>query len=282
MITVNSLSELNDLAATGKLLGLVRVSIDLYHEGPGISSSGLKEMLKSPAHYRAYRDKPQADTPTFRFGRLVHLRLLEPELFKTSTIVEVKIPGDGRSAAVKAARAAQETQFAVDSLGKEILSPGEASQLEAIAKATSQNKLASAILGGGSTEVSVYWVDEATGVLCKARADLIRGEAIFDLKTCYSAQAREFQKALVGYQYHVSAALYVDGFQTVMPVKHFSWIALEKTPPYAFGFYAADQELLNAGRVEYQKALLRYAECEATGVWPGYEQTFINVSLTGV
>jgi hypothetical protein len=110
----------------------------------------------------------------------------------------------------------------------------------------------------------------------------LRGDVLFDLKTCYSAQPKEFQKAILNYQYHVSAAFYLDGFQTVQPVKHFSWIAVEKTAPHCFGFYAADQELLNAGRAEYQRALEIYAECEKTGNWPGYEQKFINISLGGV
>jgi hypothetical protein len=273
--TATSVSELNDLAATGELCGLFFVPIDVYHDGPGVSSTGLKEILKSPAHYRAYRLE-KSDSEAFRFGRLVHLRLLEPALYAMTVAVEPQ--ADGRTKEGKAAKA----EFALKNGDKETISAADSEKIEALAAAARANKLAANIFAKGSAEVSAYWTDEATGVLCKARADLLRGDVLFDLKTCYSAQPKEFQKAILNYQYHVSAAFYLDGFQTVQPVKHFSWIAVEKTAPHCFGFYAADQELLNAGRAEYQRALEIYAECEKTGNWPGYEQKFINISLGGV
>jgi hypothetical protein len=273
---ITSISELNDLAETNELRGLFWVPIDLYHAGPGVSSTGLKEILKSPAHFKSLKAEERLDTTALRFGRLVHLRLLEPDVFTLTVAIEPK--ADGRTTAGKAIKA----QFATDSIGKEIISEAEAEKLEAIAHAAKHNKLASNIFGKGLAELSVYWTDEETGVLCKARADLLHTGVIFDLKTCYSAQPKEFQKAIASYQYHLSAAFYLDGFQTVTEVKHFSWIALEKEAPYCFGFYAADQELLNAGRAEYQRALARYAECEKSGEWPGYEQAFVNITLNGV
>lgn len=275
MQEILSLAELNDLAGAGKLKGLFRLSNDLYHEGPGISSTGLKEILKSPAHYQASRVDRGGDSAALRFGRLVHMRLLEPELFNVMVVVRPTV--DGRTKDGKAANEA----FAAKSVGKEVITQSEADALDVIAVAAAKNKLASSILGKGMAEVSVYWTDEATGVLCKARADLIRGEAIFDLKTCYSAQPREFQKAVASYQYHLSAAFYLDGFETVLPVKNFAWVALEKSPPHCFGFYAADQETIALGRSEYRRALETYAECEKSGEWPGYLESFVNLTLTG-
>lgn len=276
MKTITSLSELNDLAATGDLLGLVRVPIELYHAGPGISSTGLKEILKSPAHYLAYLEG-QEDSAAFRLGRLVHMRILEPEVYAASVVVAP--PMDGRTTAGKAAKEA----FLASSAGKEVVSANEHAENEKYAKAASSNKLASKIFQGGQAELSVYWVDEETKVLCKARADYLRGEAIFDLKTTsYSAAPKEFQKTVLNLSYHVSAAFYLDGFASQLPVKHFSWVVVEKKPPNCFGFFAADQELLNAGRAEYTKALATFAECLKTQVWSGYPEQFVNLSLTGV
>src|SRR5690625_4787601 len=52
----------------------------VYHSTPeGISSSGLKQMLRSPAHY-----KFQASTPPTRameIGTSIHTALLEPDRF---------------------------------------------------------------------------------------------------------------------------------------------------------------------------------------------------------
>jgi hypothetical protein len=273
---IESLATLNDLAATGGLKGLYWIPIDMYHAGPGVSSTGLKEILKSPAHYQASKDEVRVDSAALRFGRLVHLRLLEPAVFEATTIKKPEV--DGRTKEGRAINA----EFAEISAGKEVITEAEAAKLEAMARAAKTNRLASNIFGKGLAEISVYWTDEATGVLCKARADLLHSEVIFDLKTCYSAQPKEFQKAIANYQYHLSASFYFDGFQTVTPVKNFSWIAVEKDAPYCFGFYAADQELLNLGRAEYQKALAIYAECDKAGQWPGYAQEFVNISMNGV
>lgn len=303
MKTVTTLAELNDLAGAGQLLGLVDVPMELYHAGPGVSSSGLKEILKSPAHYQAYKAEPQTDTAALRFGRLVHTRLLEPELFKTTVVVRREKPQEParpehlaavtrRSKEGKAALDEWEASWRPDYLaavaaweketeGKEAISPAEAETLEAIAEAASRNKLASTIFGKGDAEVSCYWIDEETGVLCKARADFMRDGVIFDVKTCFDGSPKGFQAAVQKYQYHLSAAFYSDGFQTVTPVKNFAWVAVEKNPPYCFAFYAADQETLNTGRADYRRALATYAECERSGTWPGYEQAFLNVSLAG-
>lgn len=303
MKTITSLSELNDLAGSGELVGLFNVPMDLYHAGPGISSSGLKEILKSPAHYQAYKAAPQTDTAALRFGRLVHSRLLEPELFKATVIVRSERPQEPerpdhlaavtrRSKEGKAAldeweaswRPAHQAAVAAwekEAEGKEAISPAEAETLEAMALAASRNKLASTIFGKGDAEVSCYWVDDETGVLCKARADFMRDGVIFDLKTCYDGSPKGFQGAVQKYDYHLSAAFYTDGFQTVTPVKNFAWVAVEKAPPYCFAFYAADQETLARGRADYRRALVTFAECERSGNWPGYEQAFLNVSLVG-
>jgi exodeoxyribonuclease VIII len=284
--TATTTAELADLAQLGQLVGLFDVPIDVYHAGPGVSSSGLKELLKSPAHFRTSLEQDQEDSAALRFGRLVHMRILEPHVYAAKTIVyrdaKTAHPGNGNIKEIKAARQVFEDDFAQESHGKDVLSRGEADKVEAMAKACEANKLAASILGNGVAEISVYWVDVETGVLCKARADLLRGDAIFDLKTCYSAQAKEFQKAVVGYRYDLSAAFYMDGFATVTPIKNFAWLAVEKTAPYVMGFYACDHELLNAGRADYQKALRVFAECEKSGQWPGLPMEFINLSMTGI
>lgn len=276
MRTVTTLAELNDLAGAGELKGLVRVSNELYHEGPGLSSSGLKELLKSPAHYRAYLEQEQADSAALRWGRLVHLAILEPELYQTSVLIRPEV--DGRTKEGKAVLA----EFASASVGKEVVTQAENLAVHRILDATQKNATASKVFSGGKAEVSVYWTDEASGVLCKARADYLRGSTIFDLKTCYSAAESEFKKAVKAYRYDLSAAFYLDGFRTALPeVKNFAWVALEKTAPYCFGFYAAVEEDLNAARAEISKALATYAECQKSGVWPGLPETFTNLSLTG-
>ena len=40
-----------------------------YREREGVSSTDLKKIAKSPAHFRYWKDHPQEDTPSLLFGR---------------------------------------------------------------------------------------------------------------------------------------------------------------------------------------------------------------------
>jgi hypothetical protein len=283
--TAQTVSELNDLAELGQLVGLFEVPIDVYHAGPGVSSSGLKELLKSPAHFRASIERKRKPSAAMRLGTLAHMRLLEPMVYERTTIVardaRVAHPGNGNTKAIKEAREVFDANFSQEANGRDVITQAESDAVEAIARAAQANRLAASILGKGVTEISVFWVDAETGVLCKARADLLTGGTIFDLKTCWSARPKDFQKAVKDYRYDLSAAFYMEGFSTVMPINNFAWLAIETDAPYAMGFYACDQDLMNAGRTDYQKALKVFAECEKSGVWGGYPEAFINLSTAG-
>ena len=52
-----------------------------YRAMDGVSSSDLKKMAKSPAHFRYWKDNPKEDTPSLLFGRAVHKYILEKDDF---------------------------------------------------------------------------------------------------------------------------------------------------------------------------------------------------------
>ena len=52
-----------------------------YRAMDGVSSSDLKKMAKSPAHFRYWKDNPEEDTPSLLFGRAVHKYILEKDDF---------------------------------------------------------------------------------------------------------------------------------------------------------------------------------------------------------
>ena len=56
--------------------GLV-ISNKEYRQMEGISSTELKKLMKSPAHYKHWKDNPQEDTPALLFGRAAHKYILE-------------------------------------------------------------------------------------------------------------------------------------------------------------------------------------------------------------
>ena len=58
-----------------------------YREREGVSSTDLKKIAKSPAHFRYWKDHPQEDTPSLLFGRAAHKYMLEKDEFKTEFAV---------------------------------------------------------------------------------------------------------------------------------------------------------------------------------------------------
>lgn len=271
-LTVTDLQAMRD---RGELKGIVdNVPIEVYHASPGVSSSGLKALLQSPAHFRAYQSA-ESDSAALRFGRLVHTKVLEPELWEKTVILATPWQFDGRTKEGKAERAA----FAAKAEGREVVDHDDAKLIYGISDSIASNTLASRVLSGGAAEVTVYWTDAVTGLLCKARADYLTASTIFDLKTTFDARLRPFQRSVTDYRYHLSAAFYLDGFSTVAPRDAFAWLAVEKKPPFAVGFYAADPTMIEVGRREYRRALELYALCLETNHWPAYEQTFQNLTL---
>src|SRR5206468_350660 len=56
-----------------------------YHDGPGVSNSGLSVLARSAAHYHAayldpYRE-PRKSSPAMEFGTAIHAAILEPFRF---------------------------------------------------------------------------------------------------------------------------------------------------------------------------------------------------------
>jgi len=133
-------------------------------------------------------------------------------------------------------------------------------------------------------EVSAVWRDKETGVQCKARIDrltvLSGWSMVADVKTSKSAMRQSFSKDLYFYQYHQQAAMYLDGCDALAPhPRKYVFIVIEKVPPYPVAVLELEQDAIDLGRDEYKKHLATYAECLASGHWPGYDDGISYVSL---
>ncbi len=139
------------------------VSSGEYHSLPdSVSCSGLKHLLRSPAHFQAYLQQPFDDKPNI--GTALHCAILEPEVFaKTYTFYK----GDRRGKAF--------TEFEANNPGKLVLSEKEWLSVGGMAKsvmAYDEFPLWQA-LQGSEREFSVFWTDEETGVQCRVRFDAL-------------------------------------------------------------------------------------------------------------
>ena len=178
---------------------------DEYHIGPGISSSELKLILKSPAHYRYASDNPRPQTANMALGTAAHTKILEPDGPPVLPEPEVnRRTKDGK---------AELAQFHADNPDAIICSAEQYTHVVGMRDAVLMHPTAAVLFAAGRAETSNYWIDEATGELCKKRDDWYNDdmELIVDLKTAADAGRDCFLRACVNFSYELSAMYYLEG-----------------------------------------------------------------------
>jgi exodeoxyribonuclease VIII len=182
---------------------------------------------------------------------------------------------------------------------RNVLEPEQWDQLHNMRDAVLAHPAARALLSvEGRAEQSVYWVDEATGELCRCRPDWWRVDGVVvDLKTTEDASLEGFAKSIGGWRYHVQHPFYLDGVNAALQqggkpawlkadkAKAFVFLAVEKNACVVNGqakgvaVYVLNQDSVDLGRAEYRRDLQVYAECNRTGTWPGYGDKIQNISV---
>lgn len=264
---------MNDTIEPGLYPG---IPSDEYHRMPGVSQSMLKVLRdQSPAHLRWQMEHPQPSSPAQVLGSAVHDCVLLPDVFERAWLRGIE--GDGRTKAVKEAREA----LAAEHPAATVLKPEDYDTCIAVRGAIAAHPKARQLLTGDA-EQSAFWTDEATGLLCRGRFDLLghKTRTIVDLKTTKSAARDDFSRSIWAYGYFLQAAFYLDGAKALgLPFEHFAFVAVEKTPPYGIALYEMSMAAIDDGRKLIRPLLETYARCLETGEWPGYSDdvTVIDV-----
>lgn len=256
------------------------------------SASGLKLMLRSPAHFRHFVESPEADkqSPALTFGSAFHCAVLEPAVFdRKYTVVPADAPQRPTSAMLNAKNPSPESlarqdwwrNFDAMNAGRERLSMEDYERARRMADSVRAHPVAAGLLVGGDREVTFSWQDEETGLDCKARADLyLSGEYLMDLKTCRDASAEGFARAVTGYHYALQQAHYLDAVRTCGDsIRWFVFLAVESEAPYVCQPYLLDSHAESLGFGQRRKAIARQAECVRTRKWPGYSEELGELTL---
>ena len=248
-----------------------------YWTHPGVSQSQLRDLARSPMHYHAKhvaRTATTEETAAMRFGSAFHAAVLEPESFAFEYVVAT---WDART------KAGKEDRDAALASGAKILSADDMETISAMAAALRSDPLASRILDARThTEHPIAWECPVTGVLCKGKPDAcvsIGGSvSLVDLKTTTDADAESFARSIANFGYHVQAAHYCAGWSaSVGTVDSFTFIAIEKTAPYAIGVYELSADAMARGQTRRLALLDKLAECRSSNRWPGYQPTTIDL-----
>ena len=248
-----------------------------YDSAPGERWSRIKNMRKSPLHYKHAADKGERSTDVFRLGGAVHCAVLEPEHFESRYVVysESKTSGEGCRG--------RWADFQSAHSHLTILAPDEMLAVNGMAAAVRAHPQASKLLAQGRAEVPLTWIDKRTGIACKSRLDWVtRQHMMIEFKSAASIDQRTFANQAWKYGYFHQVWQYACGLAAQLdrdPDKiETAVIAVESSEPHDVAVYLPCSDSLYAAREEVEQILDTLAECRRTGIYPGRytEQTILT------
>lgn len=240
-----------------------------------LSNSGIKELLRCPARFKAMMDGEDEEktTPALLLGSLFHAMTLEPERVPTTYAMR-KNPGNTKAGKEEAAEAAEK--------GITLIAMDMWQQAAAMSESARRNPFLTTALAqdGFSAETSIYW--EQDGVPCKARLDGIAeipgfGLCVIDLKSTTDASPEGIARHMFDFGYHRQAAWYSHAMAMVnKPVQAFVFVFVEKDAPYVSTAITVAEDAIGLAHDEIRKALRLYKDCAASGIWPGYTSDIVT------
>lgn len=177
-----------------------------YFRLKSIDQSQLKQFLKNPADWAYHRlNDDHKPTDAMKFGTAFHAYLLG-----TSDVVSLP---EGESF-----RSKDNQKWRADQLeaGNIIVSYNDMQLLKRMKEGIEQTSLMPEypdymeIIEQGTKEQCIEWKNRQTGLMLKAKPDLIPAgtDYLVDLKTAQKADAESFAKEVINYGYHIQTVFY--------------------------------------------------------------------------
>lgn len=275
----------------GKLL--TGVSYQDYHDfglkNNALRSGHLPHLKRSPAHFKNYLENPPEETEALRQGKLIHSAFENPEKFLDSYMVEPEFTGktlDGKESK-NSKEAKQKRAEWRENVGKDkiILTSDEAVMITGILEAVAKHRITKNLLKDCVCEVSGFVKDPETGVMLQFRPDRIHKMGyVIDLKSTRDASIDYFTKEIFSHYgrfYILNAAHYVHcaKLMGISKANAYTFVAIEKTKPYALNVFALDENQIEVGERWRKKLTKLYADCLDKNTWPGYEERVINPAI---
>lgn len=248
--------------------------------------SALKRIGQSPLHYAA---NVQSEAKWLDKGSGAHSAILGGKRMVTWDKVSDKgnqCPRRGKDF----------DAFAAKNQDALILLPDEYEQVQRMYEAVNRNQDAVDVLAGvhektvlwdavdvlaGVPEKPVLW--DVAGRPCRGTPDVDGGSYVTELKTTKCADPRKFMWDSLRFCYHGALAWYMDGLalqqgRKTMPTEAFI-VAVESSAPFAVVVYSVPARALEMGRRQNRLWLERLLVCEASGEFPGYSQSIVELGF---
>lgn len=259
------------------------MSDEEYFAADALNSHGVMDLMQSPKHYYARNIQGEKKEPTssMKFGRLVHLAILQTEMFSERMVLEPKFD--------------KRTKIGKEGFHdwSESLKPGDIpvqeddfEKLTKMMNSWKEHPLSKTFEDSCLAEHVLFWRDKETGVICKMKPDLVTVKEIkhkditipkglcIDLKSTTDARASEFIRSIFNYTYDIQAAWYLEGLKEagIGDGESYLWLAVEKDPPYEIDCHTMESHYFSEAMELNKLMRQRYKKCKELSSWPGYQK----------
>lgn len=223
-----------------------------------LRASAIKRGMKSMRHMRAAMLGQAGDTAAMRWGRLVHLAILEPDRY-----ARLPVWGAGRRYGKDWDR------FVAELDGADYLQSDEVERLRSMRAAVMDDRAARSLLGGASCEQLVRWTDPLLGA-CKAKLDGVAANgSLVEIKTTRDLTDRRFMQQCESLGYHVQLGWYDRARAESGTSGRPAWVIAIECPansePTDVAVYRVDPAVIQQGYETAREIGARYRACEAAG-----------------
>lgn len=248
-------------------LGVFTEKAEDYHaQKAHVSSSPLKQMRKSPAHfYDAWQGKNLNVTHEMEKGTAIHSLLLEQDIWRY-----VRRPVDAEGKMIRSNSKDYKTWAEKLEPGQVPVEPEFFDNFEAMLDSFVSNSKAMEMLNKAKVEQSVYAQDPATNLYIKARPDIWGAGFAADLKSTTNMDS--FERNIFAMGYDVQAAHYLETIKaaTGEDITEFYFIAYEQKSPFGSQIFRLSEHDLNRARAQRNLWLSEVAACMKDNSWPSY------------
>ena len=201
-----------------------------------LSSSSIKTLINSPKTYYFTKKYGSGETQALRDGKLFHTMILEPGKLDDIIFVEA------------ATKASKEFKLAKET-GKEVYTKSEKKAAERLCDALLRNEAVKEYLTKAEYEVpQIAMID---GIPIRAKADILKGNTIIDLKT--KTGIKDFRYSADKYSYDLQAWLYREMFG----VENFVFIAIDKGS-LDIAIFECSDEFYEKGKAKFEQGVSNY------------------------
>ena len=254
-----------------------------YHaDKSAVNSSSLKLLKKSPFAFKRQfidGDNPTKTTKQMKFGSLAHMALLEASRFRDTYVVMPDFTGltlDGRESKQSKEARSRKTEWIEEQelLGRMIVTQEERDKLFWMVDSVMANPEATRLLKDGQPEVTGYYADPVTGILCRIRPDFLAFDlsVLVDIKTVSDADLdfiRRCRVEDVKYNYPFQMAMYSEGAEVISKkkIEHRVWIFIENEFPFECVVLPMEELYFDYGKRQYRESLNNLKQCIDSDVW---------------